>query len=53
MDVFKAIETRRSIRKYKQQRIPDYLLCKILEAGRLAPSAASLLTNRSRLVRTD
>jgi nitroreductase len=41
MDVFKAIETRRSIRKYKNQRIPDDLLHKILEAGRLAPSAAN------------
>ena len=41
MDVFKAIETRRSIRKYKQQHIPDDLLHTILEAGRLAPSAAN------------
>ncbi len=41
MDVFKAIESRRSIRKYKDQRIPDDLLHKILEAGQLAPSAAN------------
>jgi nitroreductase len=41
MDVFKAIETRRSIRKYADRRIPDDLMRKILEAGRLAPSAAN------------
>lgn len=41
MDVFKAIETRRSIRKYKDQPIPDDLLRQILEAGRLAPSASN------------
>ncbi|OPY29424.1 MAG: nitroreductase A [Methanocella sp. PtaU1.Bin125] len=41
MDVFKAIETRRSIRKYEDRRIPEDLARKILEAGRLAPSAAN------------
>ncbi len=41
MDVFKAIETRRSIRKYKDQPIPDEVLGKILEAARLAPSASN------------
>lgn len=32
------IENRRSIRKYKEQHIPNEVLKKILEAGRLAPS---------------
>ena len=41
MDVFKAIETRRSIRKYKDQPIPDEKLDRILEAARLAPSASN------------
>jgi nitroreductase len=41
MDVFKAIETRRSIRKYQDRPIPDDVLKKIFEAGRLAPSAAN------------
>jgi nitroreductase len=41
MDVFKAIETRRSIRKYEDRHIPDDLVRKIMEAGRLAPSAAN------------
>jgi nitroreductase len=41
MDVLKAIETRRSIRKYKPAPIPDGDLKKILEAGRQAPSAGN------------
>jgi nitroreductase len=41
MDVLKAIETRRSVRKYKPAPIPDGDLKKILEAGRLAPSAGN------------
>ena len=38
MEVHEAIETRRSIRKYKADRIDDATINKILEAGRLAPS---------------
>jgi nitroreductase len=41
LDVFEAIKTRRSIRKYKPILIPDEKLKKILEAARLAPSAAN------------
>lgn len=39
MDVFEAIRTRRSIRKYRPEPIPDEKLGSILEAARLAPSA--------------
>ena len=39
MDLFDAIQGRRSIRKFKQTPIPDADLRKILDAGRLAPSA--------------
>lgn len=39
MDVFKAIQTRRSIRGYKSTPIPEEKLRKVLEAARLAPSA--------------
>ncbi len=42
MDVFKAIKTRRSIRKFKQKPIPESVLTKILESARLAPSAGNL-----------
>ena len=38
MDTFTAIETRRSIRKFKQDPIPQELLDKILKAATLAPS---------------
>jgi len=40
MDVLDAIRIRRSIRKYRPERIPDEKLETILEAARLAPSAA-------------
>jgi nitroreductase len=41
MDVLEAIRTRRSIRKYRPEPIPDEKLETILEAARLAPSAAN------------
>ena len=41
MDVFEAIKTRRSIRKFRPKPIPDEKLELILEAGRLAPSAGN------------
>jgi len=41
MDVFKAIISRRSIRKYRFSSIPENHLKKILEAARLAPSAGN------------
>lgn len=40
MDVTTAIKTRRSIRKYKRKDIPENILKDVLEAARLAPSAA-------------
>ena len=39
MDVFNAIKTRKSIRGYKQDEVPEDKLNKVLEAARLAPSA--------------
>ena len=41
MDVFEAIKTRRSIRKFRPKPVPDEKLKTILEAGRLAPSAGN------------
>lgn len=38
MDVKKAIEKRRSIRKYKNREIPDDLIKEVINAARLAPS---------------
>lgn len=39
MDLFEVIRSRKSIRRFKHTPIPDEDLKKILEAGRLAPSA--------------
>jgi nitroreductase len=41
MDLFKAIEKRRSIRKFKPEPVAKEDLKKILEAGRLAPSGGN------------
>ncbi|MCW4041382.1 MAG: nitroreductase family protein [Candidatus Bathyarchaeota archaeon] len=41
MDFFKTIQTRRSIRKYTSDPIPDAHLAQMLEAARLAPSAGN------------
>ena len=41
MDVFKTIETRRSIREYKPGSIPDEKLKMIFKVAQLAPSAAN------------
>lgn len=41
MDVFSAIKSRKSIRAYKDKEIEEEKLQRILEAGRLAPSAAN------------
>jgi nitroreductase len=42
MDVFTAIQERRSIRKFLPTAIEKYKLLKILEAARLAPSAKNM-----------
>ncbi len=39
MNIYEVIKNRRSVRKYKSEPIPDESLKRILEAGRLAPSA--------------
>jgi len=39
MDLFEAIQGRKSIRRYKQAPVPDEDIRKILDAGRWAPSA--------------
>ena len=39
MDLMEAIKTRRSIRKFRETRVPENLLKEVLNAARLAPSA--------------
>jgi nitroreductase len=41
MDVLEAIRIRRSIRRYKSRPVKKAKLERILEAGRLSPSAAN------------
>jgi nitroreductase len=41
MNVFEAIQSRRSIRKFKSDPIPEDQLNRVLEAARLAPSAGN------------
>jgi nitroreductase len=42
MEVMEAIKERRSIRRFEARRIPDELLDRVLEAGRLAPSSSNV-----------
>jgi nitroreductase len=42
VDVFEAVQRRRSIRAYEPTPVPGEKLMKILEAGRLAPSASNV-----------
>ena len=42
MDVYEAILSRRSIRRFKQKQITSDILKKLVNAARLAPSAANL-----------
>ncbi len=52
MDVFDAIQARRSIRRYKNRPVPPEAVNRLLEAARLAPSAFNL-QNWKFLVLTD
>ena len=42
MDTFECIRKRRDIRSYIKKDVPDDVIKKIIEAGRLAPSAMNL-----------
>jgi nitroreductase len=42
MDFYDVVKKRRSIRKYKSDPIPDKILERIIEAGRIAPSAKNI-----------
>lgn len=51
MDVFEAIKTRRSIREYLEKEVEEEKLQRVLEAGRLAPSAKNIQEWRFIVVR--
>ncbi len=39
MEVSEAIKERRSVRSFREEQVPEEILAKVIEAGRLAPSA--------------
>ena len=41
MDLYEAIRTRRSVRKYRAEPIPQEVLARVLEAARIAPSGSN------------
>lgn len=53
MSVLEAIQKRQSIRKYKEEPIPENILCRVLEAARLAPSGKNLQPWKFILVRDE
>ena len=53
MEFDQLIQTRYSVRAYKSDPVPDRLLQKVLEAGRLAPTAANRQPFRLLVVRTE
>ncbi len=53
MELLETIKTRRSVRVYSNKPIPDEVLVKILDAGRLAPSGSNRQPTRLIVVRAD
>jgi len=47
MGIYEMIISRRTIRKFKQEKIDHKILKKIVNAGRLAPSATNLTVKYS------
>lgn len=42
MDIYQCIKNRRSIRKFSDRPVPEEVLMRVLNAGRLAPSAVNI-----------
>jgi FMN reductase (NADPH) len=42
LDFFEVVERRRSVRRFKRVKTPEEDVRKIMEAGRLAPTGATL-----------
>jgi len=51
MDVLKAIRSRRSIRKYDNREVEEEKLVRVLESGRLSPSASNRQERRFVVIR--
>lgn len=53
MDVKKAIETRRSIRKYQDKKVPENIITELIDAARLAPSGNNAQPSRFFIVNNE
>jgi nitroreductase len=51
LDLYDAIETRRSVRAFRKEDVPDTVLDKILKYGNLAPTAGNLQSRDFIIVR--
>ena len=51
MEFYEVIKKRKSVRKYKSDPVPENVLSRILEAGRIAPSAKNIQPWRFIIVR--
>lgn len=52
MDLIETIKSRRSIRKFKTDPIPDEYIKELIEAGRLAPSGSNLQATRYVIIKS-
>ena len=53
MELIEAIKARRSIRKFRDDPVPDEIIDELLEAGRIAPSGSNLQPWRFVIVKSD
>jgi len=53
MELLEAIESRRSIRKFKSDAIPNEHIEKLIEAGRLAPSGTNIQPTRYVVIKSE
>ena len=53
MELLDAMKTRRSIRKFKSEPIPEEFVTQLIEAARLAPSGSNLQPTRFVIIKSD
>ncbi|MHB8072254.1 nitroreductase family protein [Desulfosporosinus fructosivorans] len=53
MELLDAMKTRRSIRKFKSQAIPEAFITQLIEAAQLAPSGSNLQPTRLVVIKSD
>lgn len=53
MELLEAIQSRRSIRKFKSDAIPEEYIHQLIEAGRLAPSGTNLQPTRYVVIKSE